>query len=233
MEASAWGRRSRRWRWPPTRRRPSSPGGSKRGPCCPLDTTAPGPPSGAMLGPGPFNGFSVPFATQPVQGFSGILRAGPGVWWALPDNGYGRKENSADWLLRIYRVRTDLEPAGGGTGRRGGRGIRAAQRSRRQVPVPARPRRPDADRRRRRPGVDPRGTRRDVLDRRRVRPVDAALRSVGPPARSRRSRSTACARRRTRPWRSGRARRWTAARGSRRRPRRRAASGRSSSSRAR
>ena len=82
----------------------------------PAETTAPGPPSGATLGPGPFNGFSVPFATQPVQGFSGILRAGPGVWLALPDNGYGRKENSADWLLRVYRVRTDLEPAGGGTG---------------------------------------------------------------------------------------------------------------------
>ena len=82
----------------------------------PADTLAPGPPSGAALGPGPINGFALPFASQPVQGFSGILRAGPGVWWALPDNGYGRKENSADWLLRIYRVRTDFDPPGGGTG---------------------------------------------------------------------------------------------------------------------
>ena len=82
----------------------------------PADTVAPGPPSGASLGPGPFNGLSPPFATQPVQGFSGVLRAGPGLWWALPDNGFGRKENSADWLLRIYRVRTDFDPPGGGTG---------------------------------------------------------------------------------------------------------------------
>ena len=82
----------------------------------PADTLAPGPPSGAALGPGPINGFALPFASQPVQGFSGILRAGPGLWWALPDNGYGRKENSADWLLRIYRVRTDFDPPGGGTG---------------------------------------------------------------------------------------------------------------------
>ena len=82
----------------------------------PADTTAPGPESGAALGPGPINGFAVPFATQPVQGFSGILRAGPGVWWALPDNGYGLQERSADWLLRIYRVRPELDPPGGGTG---------------------------------------------------------------------------------------------------------------------
>ena len=41
----------------------------------PADTTAPGPESGAALGPGPINGFAVPFATQPVQG-AGILPAG-------------------------------------------------------------------------------------------------------------------------------------------------------------
>src|SRR4029079_2267016 len=82
----------------------------------PADTVAPGPPSGASLGAGPSNGFALPYPTQPVQGFSGVLRAGPGLWWALPDNGYGRKENSADWLLRIYRVRTDFDPPGGGTG---------------------------------------------------------------------------------------------------------------------
>jgi len=82
----------------------------------PADTVAPGPPSGASLGAGPINGFALPFPTQPVQGFSGVLRAGPALWWALPDNGYGRKENSADWLLRIYRVRTDFDPPGGGTG---------------------------------------------------------------------------------------------------------------------
>jgi hypothetical protein len=71
----------------------------------PADTLASGPQSGAALGTGPFNGVTPPFPHQPVQGFSGILRAAAGEWWAMPDNGYGRKENSADFLLRIYRLR--------------------------------------------------------------------------------------------------------------------------------
>jgi glycerophosphoryl diester phosphodiesterase len=82
----------------------------------PFDTTAPGPPSGAALGAGPINGQTLPFPNQPVQGFSGILAAGENHWWAIPDNGYGRKENSADWLLRIYRVATDFKTANGGSG---------------------------------------------------------------------------------------------------------------------
>jgi hypothetical protein len=82
----------------------------------PSDTTAPGPPSGAAIGAGPFNGVTPPFPTQPVQGFSGILPAGRGTWWAMPDNGYGRKENSADWLQRIYRIRPSFKTARGGSG---------------------------------------------------------------------------------------------------------------------
>ncbi len=71
----------------------------------PASTTAGGPPSGAALGTAPINGFTPPFAAQPVQGFSGILRDGREEWLAIPDNGYGTKERSADWLLRIYRLR--------------------------------------------------------------------------------------------------------------------------------
>jgi hypothetical protein len=82
----------------------------------PADTVAPGPPSGAAIGAGPFNGVTPPFPSQPVQGFSGILPAGKGRWWAMPDNGYGRKENSADWLLRIYRIRPSFKTAAGGSG---------------------------------------------------------------------------------------------------------------------
>jgi hypothetical protein len=82
----------------------------------PADTVAPGPPSGAAIGAGPFNGVTPPFPSQPVQGFSGILPAGNGRWWAMPDNGYGRKENSADWLLRIYRIRPSFKTAAGGSG---------------------------------------------------------------------------------------------------------------------
>jgi hypothetical protein len=82
----------------------------------PAATVAPGPPSGAAIGPGPFNGVTPPFPQQPVQGFSGILPAGRGRFWAMPDNGYGRKENSTDWLLRIYRIRPRFRTAAGGSG---------------------------------------------------------------------------------------------------------------------
>ena len=81
----------------------------------PANVTAPGPPSGAALGQGPFNGLTPPFPRQPVQGFSGVLKDRPNRWLALPDNGYGRKENSADWLQRIYRIRTQFKRAGGGS----------------------------------------------------------------------------------------------------------------------
>ena len=85
----------------------------------PSDTTAAGPPSGAAIGTGPFLGVTPPFATQPVQGFSGILPAGDGDWLAMPDNGFGRRENSADWLLRVYRVGVGFETASGGDGTAG------------------------------------------------------------------------------------------------------------------
>src|SRR5262245_2421278 len=83
----------------------------------PANVTAPGPPSGTAIGKGPFNGVTVPFPRQPVQGFSGVLKDGANRWLTLPDNGYGRKENSADWLQRIYRIRTQFKRAGGGSGK--------------------------------------------------------------------------------------------------------------------
>src|SRR5262245_23872968 len=52
-------------------------------------------PSGAALGTTPVNGITPPFADQPVQGFSGILRNGDGSYDVLSDNGYGNKANSA------------------------------------------------------------------------------------------------------------------------------------------
>ena len=102
----------------------------------PFDTAAPGPPSGAALGTGPFNGVTAPFATQPVQGFSGILPAGEGVWLAMPDNGFGRKENSADWLLRVYRVRVGFETASGGDGVAGVEGYIELQDPNAMLPFP-------------------------------------------------------------------------------------------------
>src|SRR5688500_2015056 len=51
-------------------------------------------PSGSLLGTAPINGITPPFAGQPVQGFSGILRNGDGSLEMLSDNGYGNKANS-------------------------------------------------------------------------------------------------------------------------------------------
>ena len=34
----------------------------------------------------------------------------------MPDNGYGAKENSADFLLRVYKLKPDFETGRGGSG---------------------------------------------------------------------------------------------------------------------
>ncbi|MDO4264653.1 MAG: glycerophosphodiester phosphodiesterase family protein, partial [Deinococcus sp.] len=44
------------------------------------------------------------FQGQPVQGFSGVQRLKDGSFMFLSDNGFGSKANSADYLLRLYRV---------------------------------------------------------------------------------------------------------------------------------
>lgn len=82
----------------------------------PALTFAPGGPSGSLLGTAPINGVMPPFAGQPVQGVSAVLDAGWGWYWAMPDNGFGAKENSADFLLRVYKVRPDFETRRGGSG---------------------------------------------------------------------------------------------------------------------
>lgn len=54
-------------------------------------------------------GMFLPFAGQPVQGFSGIRHVGDGEFWALQDNGFGSKANSADAMLMAHRIRPDWE----------------------------------------------------------------------------------------------------------------------------
>ncbi|MFI6206411.1 esterase-like activity of phytase family protein [Streptomyces sp. NPDC051041] len=66
-------------------------------------------PSGALIGAGPFNGIAAPFADQPVQGFSGIVDRHDGTFDVLSDNGYGNKANSADYLLRVHRIKPDTK----------------------------------------------------------------------------------------------------------------------------
>ncbi|MGW6736444.1 esterase-like activity of phytase family protein [Streptomyces sp. NPDC055013] len=74
----------------------------------PAETFVPGSePSGSAIGAGPFNGIAAPFAHQPVQGFSGVVNRRDGTFDALSDNGYGNKANSADFLLRVHRIKPD------------------------------------------------------------------------------------------------------------------------------
>ncbi|WP_250573977.1 esterase-like activity of phytase family protein [Nonomuraea sediminis] len=75
----------------------------------PAQTYVPGSePSGSQLGTTPINGITPPFPGQPVQGFSGIARRHDGTFDVLSDNGYGAKANSADFLLRVHRVKPDF-----------------------------------------------------------------------------------------------------------------------------
>ena len=72
------------------------------------------PPSGAFLSTaeratiaangvrGPAAGAYLP--EQPVQGFSSMVPADAGTWWALADNGYAWRDNSADFQLVFYRL---------------------------------------------------------------------------------------------------------------------------------
>ena len=103
----------------------------------PSDAYQPGPPSGAFITGD--NGVTPPFPSQPIPGFSAVLDAGDGEFWAMPDNGYGAKANSGDFLLRIYRIRPDFKTAAGGSGTVGGARLRAAARPRRQGPLRALP----------------------------------------------------------------------------------------------
>jgi hypothetical protein len=81
----------------------------------PADHFVPGPTSGQFVEPA--NGRTPPFeGRQPVQGFSALIENGDDSFLALPDNGYGSKENSPDFVLRVYEVRPDFRTGVGGSG---------------------------------------------------------------------------------------------------------------------
>jgi len=82
----------------------------------PAASFAEGPPAGARLGVDPIHGQALPFTSQPVQGFSALLLQDDGTLLSLADNGFGAIENSADFNLRVYRLRPDLHTAEGGAG---------------------------------------------------------------------------------------------------------------------
>ncbi|WP_025743821.1 esterase-like activity of phytase family protein [Aquimarina pacifica] len=69
-----------------------------------------GPTSGQYINQGLINQQPVPFFNkQPVQGFSAILNNFDGTFMALSDNGFGSIENSADYNLRMYRIKPEFE----------------------------------------------------------------------------------------------------------------------------
>ena len=81
----------------------------------PADTFAPGPTSGQFAAPA--NGRTPPFLDQqPVQGVSSVLRTGDGEFLVMSDNGFGAKTNSADYVLRVYRIDPRFRTRRGGSG---------------------------------------------------------------------------------------------------------------------
>jgi glycerophosphoryl diester phosphodiesterase len=83
----------------------------------PAATFAKGPTSGGRLGAESINGQAVPFTDQqPVQGFSAVLDNKDGSFLAMPDNGFGKLENSADFILRVYTLKPDFKTDAGGSG---------------------------------------------------------------------------------------------------------------------
>jgi hypothetical protein len=83
----------------------------------PVETYAPGPPSGSFSAGLTINGITFPTPSQPVEGFSAVLSGRtPGEFLAMPDNGFGTKANSRDFLIRAYYIEPDFKTAKGGTG---------------------------------------------------------------------------------------------------------------------
>lgn len=78
------------------------------------DHLEPGPASGALASSA--NGRTGPWDGQVIPGFSAAIDNGDGTFWAQPDNGFGTKGNSADFLLRNYLVRPAWQTATGGDG---------------------------------------------------------------------------------------------------------------------
>ena len=149
----------------------------------------------------PANGRTPPYAGQVIPGFSGMIDNGDGTFWAMPDNGFGAKGNSGDFLLRLYHITPRWESADGGAGQIDVGEFISLRDPAAPDPVPDRQRGhagPAAHRRRLRHRVGRPPRRRHVLDRRGVRPVPPPRRRDRQRARARRCRSRTASRRPTR-----------------------------------
>lgn len=65
--------------------------------------------SGKAAQPPPAGDVIPPFAGQPAQGHSAIRRTADGGFWILSDNGTGRKDNAADFMLHLSKYRVDFD----------------------------------------------------------------------------------------------------------------------------
>jgi hypothetical protein len=80
----------------------------------PQETRTAGPTSGQFIAPA--NGVVPPFANaQPIPGWSALLSNQDGSFIGMPDNGFGAKANSADYVLGYYRVSASFKRRGDGT----------------------------------------------------------------------------------------------------------------------
>ncbi|MET0287832.1 MAG: esterase-like activity of phytase family protein [Polyangiales bacterium] len=80
----------------------------------PHETRTPGPTSGQFINPA--HGVTPPFDdAQPVPGWSGLLPNRDGSFLAMPDNGFGSKGNSSDYVLGVYTIRPRFKTRADGT----------------------------------------------------------------------------------------------------------------------
>lgn len=101
----------------------------------PADEFVDGPTSGQFIEPA--NGRTPPFEhRQPVQGFSALLAGDDGAFLALADNGFGTRESSPDFLLRVYELRPDFVTREGGSGTIAARSLFVLRDPDRQIPFP-------------------------------------------------------------------------------------------------
>lgn len=80
----------------------------------PRNERNPGPTSGQFIAPA--LGVTPPFASaQPIPGFSAFLEGRRGTYIGMPDNGFGAKGNSADYVIGFYVVDPQWKTCGDGS----------------------------------------------------------------------------------------------------------------------
>ncbi|GAC07295.1 hypothetical protein GAGA_4470 [Paraglaciecola agarilytica NO2] len=72
----------------------------------PSETIITGPVSGHFIEPS--LGVTTPFMGQPIPGWSGLLHIRDAIFWGMPDNGFGSKYNSQDFVLGMYRFNANV-----------------------------------------------------------------------------------------------------------------------------